>query len=169
MPDTSTEIAIATTTLSSATTTITFNSIPGTYTDLRLVFTSKTSSAGESGYIRFNSDSGANYSVTFIAGEGSVAFSNRETPSNQICITDNQAVGSSTTIPQLSTVDVFSYTGSTFKTLLNSVSADQNGSGGTISRVGLWRNTSAITRIDVLTLTAATFSAGTTATLYGIL
>ena len=169
MPDTSTEVAIATTTLGSAASTITFSSISGSYTDLRLVFTLTTSSAGESGYIRFNSDTGTNYSVTFLAGEGSVAFSNRDTSSNQICITDNQAVGSSTTIPQLATVDIFSYTGSTFKTILNTSSNDLNGSGGVIRRVGLWRNTSAITSITITTLNASTFSAGTTATLYGIL
>jgi hypothetical protein len=56
MPDVSTEVAIATTKLGSAASTITFESIPGTYNDLRLVFTSKTSIGAESGYFRFNSD-----------------------------------------------------------------------------------------------------------------
>ena len=160
---------IQSTTLGSAATSITLSSIPATYTDLRLVFTFKTSTAGEAGFIRFNSDTGSNYSSTYLVGSGASVFSNRETSSTFICISDNQAVGSSTTIPEFDTVDIFSYAGSTYKTFLNSVSADQNGSGGTISRVGLWRSTSAITTILITTLSATTFSIGTTATLYGIL
>jgi hypothetical protein len=49
MPDVSTEVAIATTTLGSAASTITFSSISGSYTDLRLVLVGNTAS-GASDY-----------------------------------------------------------------------------------------------------------------------
>lgn len=161
---------IATTTLSSATNTITFNSIPGTYTDLRLVFVPKFSSSGEVGYMRLNSDSGNNYSSINLVGAGSYSFSNTSGGSEpQIAITEDQVAGSSSTLPQFNITDILSYTGSNFKTILNVASNDQNGSGGLIYKSGLYRSTSAITRIDILTLSAGNFAIGSTATLYGIL
>ena len=72
------------------------------------------------------------------------------------------------TIPTFFTVDVFSYAGSTFKTLLATASEDLNGSGSTSARVALYRSTSAITSFELYTVGTA-FQSGTTATLYGIL
>jgi hypothetical protein len=66
--------------------------------------------------------------------------------------------------------DIFSYAGSTNKTVLNKVATDKNGSGGVEYNVGLWRSTSAITSISLtLEASAQDFPVGTTATLYGIL
>jgi hypothetical protein len=160
---TSTEVAIATTTLSSAASTITFSSIPGTYTDLRLVLTGYTSPAADP-VVRFNSDSGSNYSQTIIKGNGSTALSTRYT--NRTGIEYSYSDVGPYTQPSLTLIDIFSYTGSTNKTALFDLSADANGSQGLTRTVGLWRNTSAITRIDIV---SATWVAGTTATLYGIL
>jgi hypothetical protein len=66
------------------------------------------------------------------------------------------------------TYDIFSYAGSTFKTLLMTTSGDQNGSGWVERIVGLYRSTSAITSISI-DASASTFAVGSTATLYGIL
>jgi len=54
---------IATTTLGSAAATITFSSIPATYTDLVIVFAG-TATANLNPLMSFNSDSGTNYSTT---------------------------------------------------------------------------------------------------------
>jgi hypothetical protein len=69
----------------------------------------------------------------------------------------------------LQTVDIFSYAGSTNKTALVTSQSDQNGSGAVERSCGLWRNTAAITRIDIFPNSANNFATGTTATLYGIL
>ncbi len=75
MPDVSTEVAIATTTLSSAASTITFSTISGSYTDLRVVLTGKAVSGGVIyPAARFNSDTGTNYSNIFLVGIGSSAI-----------------------------------------------------------------------------------------------
>jgi hypothetical protein len=155
---------IATTTLSSASSSITFSSIPATYTDLRIVqvLTGTTNAYTK---LRFNGDTGTNYSSTNIRGDGSTASSQRETSDTGIRINGNYPVNST---PSLNTVDVFSYGGSTNKTVLNSASNDQNGAGGLNRTVGLWRNTAAITSITIYEFTGDTFAAGTTATLYGI-
>ena len=153
---------IATTTLGSAASTITFSSIPNTYTDLRLVITGYTSPAADP-VIRFNSDTGTNYSETIIKGNGSTALSTRFTSRTGIEYSYSD-VGPYTQ-PSLTIMDLFSYAGSTNKSALIELSADANGSQGLTRTVALWRNTSAITRIDIV---SATWVAGTTATLYGI-
>ena len=154
---------IATTTLGSANSTITFSTIPATYTDLRLVLVFTTSISGANVFFRFNGDTGSNYSYTSIAGSGSTATSSRNTGANRIQTDTN----SSTTIPHFETVDVFSYAGSTNKTALMTAQEDDNGSGYVTSAVGLWRNTAAITSMTAF-CNGANFSIGTTATLYGI-
>lgn len=149
---------IATTTLGTAGSTITFSSIPATYTDLTLVLFCLT--AGYDTHIRFNGDTGTNYSATILRGNGSAASSSRTTSAAQIYLNFNASS------PALFIVDVFSYAGSTNKTLLINSNEDANGSGTVERRVGLWRNTTAINSI---TLThGGNFSIGTTATIYGI-
>jgi hypothetical protein len=155
---------IATTTLGSSASSITFSSIPSTYTDLRLVFVG-TSAANVPGEIRFNGDTGSNYSRTYMSGNGSSASTS--TDINQT----NISIGASaiTSVPMMNTIDVFSYAGSTFKTCLIISSDDRNGSGTADQQVALWRSTSAINQIRLTVDLTANFTAGTTATLYGIL
>jgi hypothetical protein len=164
MPDVSTEVAIATTTLGSAASSITFSSIPGTYTDLRLVFVG-TSAANVPGEMRFNGDSGSNYSRTYLSGNGSSASSSRDTNQTNI----SMGASAITSTPMMNTVDIFSYAGSAYKTCLITSSDDRNGSGTVDRQVALWRSTSAITQIRLTVDLTANFTAGTTATLYGIL
>jgi len=155
---------IATTTLGTAAASITFSSIPATYTDLRLVIVATASTAAPDIQVQFNSDSGSNYSHTRLIGTGSSAISGQS--SNQT-YTYVDYTGLSTTIPSLYEMDIFSYAGSTFKTMLAKTSEDRNGSGDIFTSVSLWRSTSAITSI-YLFLSAYNFATGTTATLYGI-
>jgi hypothetical protein len=153
---------IATTTLGTSTSTITFSSIPATFTDLRLVLVATAS--GGTKFLRFNSST-TGYSNTWILGDGSSATSGRSTSYPRLDL-NSQDTGDST--PSLDTVDVFSYAGSTNKTCLMTSSHDENGSGQVMRQVGLWANTAAITQIDLLLSSSNTWSAGTTATLYGI-
>lgn len=154
---------IATTTLGSAASTITFSSISSAYTDIRLVLVSNDG-VGSSITMRFNSDTGTNYSRTILNGNGTSAVTANTTNATSINVAPNN---SGAGLWGLYTVDVFSYAGSTYKTVLSTNSVDQNGSGQVGRLVGLWRSTSAITTI---TLTdSSNFAAGTTATLYGIL
>jgi hypothetical protein len=158
---------IATTTLGSAAASITFSSIPATYTDLRLILANTMVNAGTQPIIRFNGDTGTNYSQTFLRGNGSTAFSGRSSGIASIAINDaNPAAGAG--VPQMSCTDVFSYAGSTYKTCLVQSSNDKNGSGTTQSLVGLWRDTSAINQITISEASSNNFDTGTTATLYGI-
>jgi hypothetical protein len=68
---------IATTTLGSAASSYTFSSIPGTYTDLILIGSHRSTSGINGIHIRFNGDTGTNYSSTLLYGTGSAASSSR--------------------------------------------------------------------------------------------
>lgn len=158
---------IATTTLSSSASSFTFSSIPGTYTDIRLVIVPITGTTSDDNFVlRFNGDTTGNtlYSMTRVYGSGTTASSNRIGNDEWWNLVVGRGVSST---PTLQTVDIFSYAGSTFKTGLISHSADNNGGGFVTRQVGLYRSTSAITQITVSTL-SYNLVAGTTATLYGI-
>jgi hypothetical protein len=156
---------IATTTLGSATPSITFSSIPAIYTDLRLVFVGATASA-DGIFARLNGDTAANYSNTSLEGNGTAASSQKVANTTLWRLEGFWQANTSTT-PFMQTLDIFSYAGSTFKTALGAGSNDQNGSGDVIRTVHLYRSTSAITSLLIST-TGPNMTVGTTATLYGI-
>ena len=157
---------IATTTLGSAAASISFTGISAAYTDLRLIVSAIGAAASCYVAIQFNGDTGTNYSYTQMRGDGSSATSGRGTSSARGFIL-NTSADLSTTSPSLSVTDIFSYAGSTYKTALSKGAADKNGSGETTAIVNLWRDTSAITRVDVIGYNA-NLGTGTTATLFGI-
>lgn len=151
---------IATTTLASTSTTITFSSIPSTYTDLRLVLIGKNGVGSNSIILRFNSDTGTNYSRNYIEGDGTTAAAGRNQNATSITVGDNG------TAVCFSTIDVFSYTTSAYKAVICRTFNDKNGSGTANQTVGLWRGAAAINTVQFSL--ADPFSIGTTATLYGI-
>ena len=157
---------IATQTLASAAASITFSSIAASWTDLRLVLVATYASASSTAWMQFNGDTATNYSYTQLYGNGTTAGSSSSSSLSYIVIGDNRA-GSSTTIPNFVTTDIFSYAGSTYKTALSTDQMDKNGTGSLEYMVGLWRNTTAITSIKIGN-DGTNFNTGTTATLYGI-
>jgi hypothetical protein len=156
---------IATQTLGSAAASITFSSIPANYTDLRLAIVLKNVSS-DNPILRLNSDTGNNYSRTILTGNGSSATSGRSTSTGNIILGYNFHGGSAQFA--FYTIDLFSYTGSTNKTLLFTSSEDENGSGHVIRGVGLYRSTSVISAATLSNFSGNNFDTGTTATLYGI-
>lgn len=156
---------IATSTLGTAVQTVTFSSIPATYTDLRLVITAMATSGTIDTWLYMNNDTATNYSQTYVAGTGAAASSARSSNTAQPYDTNLSSIS---TVPCLITHDIFSYAGSTNKTWLTTVSMDKNGSGVVNRYVKLWRSTAAITRLDYTAAAATTFAVGSTFTLYGI-
>lgn len=160
---------IATTTLSSAASTITFSSISGSYTDIKLIFVGYSVNANEYCKLQFNNDTASNYSVTSLSGIGAnPVTSDRFTTQTFIYLHTAKGLNtSSNNNPSMLAVDIFSYSGGTYKTSLTTASNDVAGAGSVERGVGLWRSTAAITSIKLL-LTGGNFASGTTATLYGI-
>ena len=158
---------IATTTLSSAAATIDFNSISGSYTDLVFVI-SGVSNSNNNIFMRFNSNTGTNYSATRLSGSGSAVFTERAT--NETYMVNTTYGWPTSTVGEQNTImHIMNYSNSTtFKTVLM---RSNRASNGLDAQVGLWRQTSAITSISISTngfSGTANWASGTTATLYGI-
>jgi hypothetical protein len=163
MPAGSTYSTIATTTLGSAASSYTFSSISGSYTDLVIVAQIKGTSASNYLNVRFNGDTGSNYSRTTLSGNGSTVTSERRTNATAINTDYNETVEAN--FNYISILQVMNYSNSTtYKTMLNRANNAATGVGTT---VGLWRSTSAITSVS-LVANNNTFDTGTTFTLYGI-
>lgn len=161
MPAGSTYTPIATTTLGSAATSYTFSSISGSYTDLVLVFAGTMSAPDDLG-IRFNSDTGSNYSTTILGGNGTTAFSTRVSTQTQGYL-DWAGL---TTAQGNAIVQIQNYANTTtYKTYL---SRFNQAARGTDACVGLWRSTAAITSVTIKAVGANNIAAGSTFTLYGI-
>lgn len=151
---------IATQTLTTATATVTFSSIPQTYTDLVLVAQMRLTNGTQPVMMRFNGDSGTNYSITRIYGSGSSSPSDRYPNQDGI---DCAYVSNSNWNIVNHSIQSYSNT-TTFKTMLGR----WNDSAYTFAQVGLWRNTSAITTISLTPIAGDTHISGSTFTLYGI-
>ena len=153
-------------TVVSANGTVTLSSIPNTYQDLILVITARTDSSSlTSGLLRFNGDTGSNYSSTLLYGTGTAPTSERY--SNESFTRIGYAIGSSQLANVFSTqlVQILNYANtSTNKTVISRDASDVNGSGITQLTIGSWRNTAAINSITY----PVTLVAGSTVTLYGI-
>jgi hypothetical protein len=165
---------IATTTLGSAAASITFSSIPATYTDLKVILTGfieYTSPDRSFLYMRFNGDTATNYSATYIKGDGTTASSSQDTSSDKARIGYiSWSPAGSGAYYSLNEIDIFSYAGSTYKTALGRGNVDMNtaATGEVHRNVILWRSTSAITSVNLYSSLTRNFGTGTTATLYGI-
>ncbi len=166
MPVTYDSIGTTTIATSGVTSQINFTSIPATYTDLRLVFV-QSNSVGANLFFTVNADSSSAYAITSIIGNRTSATAT--SASSQTNLLLNRTTSASSAIPSMYTVDCISYKNTVaLKTFLMTESLDLATSGGTVSRsMGLYYTTGAITQLR-LSISGATFNAGTTATLYGI-
>jgi hypothetical protein len=151
---------ISTQTLGSATATVTFSSIPSTYTDLVIIFNGAATGGLSAVSLRFNGDTTTNYSVTRINGDGSSANSGRDTS------TDYINAGLADTGNSTSIFHILNYANATtFKTVLGRGVAL---SYGVRQTVGLWRKTPETITSVLLAVVGTTFTSGSTFTLYGI-
>jgi hypothetical protein len=159
----STYTKISTTTLGSGVANYTFSSISASYTDLVFIIAGAGSSSGGNMQLQFNSDTGANYSTTILYGDGSSVGSARVTNTTSMNIGDLDATNPSNTI-----VNIINYANTSGnKTALGRANRINAGA-AVVEKIGLWRNTSAITSIKVFFNTGDTFITGSTLSLYGI-
>jgi len=147
--------SIATTSVGSGgQTTITFSSIPSTYKHLQLRVFAKANYAANifSLGIRYNSDSGANYTYHSTYGNTTSAISNGYTgyTYDYTC----SVMGTSTANNfATNVIDILDYADTNkYKTIRSFNGADVNGSGGSVALAScLWQSTSAINSISIST------------------
>lgn len=155
---------IATNTLGSAASSVTFSSIPATYTDIVAVINGG-GSANINVSMQFNGDTASNYSITAVAGDGSSASSTRRTSQTAMRLDENSFTSTTLGASNL-IVSIMNYANTTtYKTVL---SRSNNAAAGTSAIVGLWRATPAAINQVVINAIGGNWITGSTFTLYGI-
>lgn len=154
------------TTLGSSQSSITFSSIPNTWTDLLVLCSIRGSVDGDGIYIRFNGSS-SGYASKMLTGSGSSVSS--QTPGQ----TDKGAVGYTTTVTSNTfgnlSIYVPNYLSSNYKSYSFDGIQEANQSSPVYGQIGcsLWSNTAEITSLTVLT-DVGTLQANSSFYLYGI-
>jgi hypothetical protein len=149
---------IATTTLA-ATGQPSFANIPQTYRDLILLVDAQTTDSSIDVFLRFNGDSGSNYTRVTMFGTGSTSGSNVQTTTY---VPVSYPVNSARVAIQVSIMD-YSATNK-HKTLL---SRSGQANSAVDAWAGRWANTAAITSFGMAPV-SGNFQAGSTFSLYGI-
>lgn len=155
---TNTYTPIAEITLASTDSSITFSSIPQSYRDLVFIIDG-TATTNQAAAMRFNGDSGTNYSAIQMYGLGSSTGVYSSGSLNYFRI---EAMYTSKTMKKIQIMD-YSTTNKHKHGLIRS----DWGNGEIDAIAARWANTAAITSIELYIPTYA-FSAGTTIALYGI-
>jgi hypothetical protein len=162
-------IATATGTGSSAT--ITFSSIPSTYTSLQIRFSCATTDAttDASAGLRFNSDSGSNYTYHWLYGSGSSAAATAGTAQNRIQTAAFYPGTSYASTMGVGVIDIHNYASTTQNKTARIINGwDANGAGYIDLVSGLWLSTTAITSLSIVNISSQNFSTSSTFSLYGI-
>ena len=150
--------------------TITFSSIPSTYTHLQIRALSKSTTAGTANAsftAQFNSDTGSNYTRHALTGDGATVSASGAASQTSIRAGGNTEANS-TNIFAVSVIDILDYANTNkYKTLRTLFGSDLNGSGEINFRSGAWMNTNAITSV-LLTPSSGNFAQYSSFALYGI-
>jgi len=162
---------IADTTVGSPVNTISFSNIPSGYTDLKVVFSLRNDVASPQGTcnIRFNSDTGNNYTYRRLYGNGSSAASDTGAATNNLAFTF--LVGATATSNTFSNWELYipNYTSSNYKSMSFDAAHETNSTTAYLTMyAALWSNSSAISSIVCETF-GQNFVTNTTVTLYGVL
>jgi hypothetical protein len=163
-------------TLSSAQASITFSSIPQTYTDLCLKITDHTDIPSQTQhytYMRFNGNSGANYYNVAMYARNNTALSLEDAGQTFFFDDPYTTLGADTASAVMSCKEIYipSYTSSTLYKVLKMNYSNMNSSTTTSdigTQAGLWNDNAPITSINLINYSTYQFIAGTTAFLYGI-
>tara|TARA_R110000868_G_scaffold144632_1_gene363941 strand:+ start:3356 stop:3880 length:525 start_codon:yes stop_codon:yes gene_type:complete len=165
--------AIATVTVGSGgASSISFSSIPNTFTDIKLVISARTnqSSWNDNSIVRFNGDSGNNYSNRRLNGSGSTVDSSSNTSQDGFYYWN--FVGANATASTFSNNEMYipNYTSSNQKSFSAERVVENNSSTDNMVSLiaGIWTGTAAITSISIAPFYGTLFSQYSTATLYGI-
>ena len=168
----STYTLISSNVLSSSAASVTFSAIPSTYTDLVLRCSTRGSRAAivDNVVLRFNSDSGTNYSTTLITGLGSTASS--YTTGNGTSLSFNTANGDTSTSNTFGSTEVYipNYLSTSAKPLsVISVSEDNSTTNAYLRALAnLYRGSSAISSIVITPEIGPNWLSGSSFYLYGI-
>jgi len=153
---------LATVTLTSNASSVTFSNIPATYRDLILVFNGSATSGSDLRF-RFNSDTGNNYNFVNMGAASATPQSASSSNQSSIAVSYTAVL---TTRRNVVLTQIMDYSATDkHKTLLARANDEGQGVSATAAR---WANTNAITTI-LLYPDANQFSSGSRFDLYGVI
>ena len=154
--------------------TITFSNIPQEYKHLQIRGISRATSTGTAGaediWVRFNSDTGSNYSFHLLQGDGSSAVSTASSSTTYGRIGMSCRDGYASNVYSAFVCDILDYSSALKnKTTRSIYGQDTNTIYGYSSfQSSLWRSTAAVTSISVIPEGTTSFKQFTKFALYGI-
>ena len=161
--------SIATTTVGAGgTSTITFSSIPSTYSHLQIRFISRGSDTDNNISLRFNSDTSSSYYAHYMYGDGSSTAAGGS-GSTATLVTYISQSSSSRAANAFSSgiIDILDYANaSKYKTLRSLSGREDNSAGILLLTSGLWMKADAISTVTLTT--GANFAQYSSFALYGI-
>ena len=144
---------------------ITFSSIPSTYTHLQIRVLARSGASADDFRFQLNGDTGANYSRHGLYGTGSAAAANGVVSSGvgNLGVIDNTA-----SVFSVAVVDILDYTNTNKYTTVRTLNGyDANGSGYVFLASTAWMNTAAVTSITLFP-SGSSFQQYSSFALYGI-
>ena len=162
---TPTYTAIATTTLASSASSVTFSSIDQSYGDLVLVLEFEHDTTNTTATVQFNNDTGNNYTYVYMFGDGSDGSGNS---SGSFFFLPQ--FNSKSNEPVLAVLQIMDYSATDkHKTILNREGStrDFNNNRQTSAFAGRYASTSGITSIQI-DMRSGNLNSGSTFSLYGI-
>lgn len=146
--------SIATVTVGSGgSSTITFSSIPSTYSHLQLrgiVRNTQTGTSGNQMTMKFNSSGTSYYALHQMYGDGSSAAASVDSASSAAYPVYVLNDGSLSSAFAVFVMDILDYQNTNkYKTVRTLSGYDTNGAGVVVLRSNLWQNTNAISQIDL--------------------
>ena len=173
-PVTSSYESIATVTVGSGgSSSISFTSIPATYTHLQIRIIARSAATGTGGLetqMQFNSDSGTNYVAYHqVYGDGASVAAASSVSQTNIAPLYTLKNGNTASAFDAGIIDILDYANTNkYKTTRSLHGYDTNGAGYIILRSGLWMSTSAISSISFVTQDSSNYVQYTQFALYGI-
>ena len=159
---------IASTTLSTTATDVTFSSIPADYTHLQIRIMASAVSGNQDALMQLNGDTATNYSYHFLSGSGAGSGSASGAATQSYMLMSNNFYPTGTSTCGVAVIDILDYANtSKYKTMRSLAGADLNGSGTINLCSGNWRNTAAITSIKLYPA-GSTINTYSSYALYGV-
>lgn len=164
---------IAQTILDSPAATVSFSGIAGTFTNLLVTVVARCSAAivADDVYAQFNADTAANYTRQFLSATSSSVTAGNNVSVAKASIVFIPCASALAGAPGMGTVQIPSYSGTTFLKVAYNPGFLVPGAGATNAEITgeglLWANTAAITSIVFGMAAGSNFVAGSTFTIYG--
>jgi hypothetical protein len=160
--------SIATINGNGSTATITFSSIPSTYSHLQVRVMARVAAGGEDLTVQFNGNTGANYTRHRLTGNGTAAAASGSASTTGITTLGSAGMPSVANTYAVTIIDVLDYADTNkYKTVRMLSGQDSNGSGGVDFTSGVFMSTGAVSSLTIYA-NASNFPTAASFALYGI-